>query len=261
VLGHGPTRMDALKIGDSVRTENGCYSPVYSFGHYESNKMTEYLQIQVGGKIQKYKPHPLEISMEHMLYKYIIQTKKKEAIPAGSIKVGDWIVADTGAPIEVLSITKVSRRGAYSPLTTTGNIVVSGVLASNYVSRSWVKDHASGEMLHWLQHGGTVPYRVYCAVVGCHSETYDDSTGFSPWVQFWYHIEQWLLSLSKVWQVVSLTLLVVPVVMAMLLGKLLAVAPTMTSVAHCLAAVIGFFFWKHQQQKKIKSAIQCSKNL
>lgn len=64
-------------------------------------------------------------------------------------------------------ILKVHRRGAYSPLTATGDIVVGGILASNNVSRSWLKNRVSGQVLYRLQHGAALPYLLYRAVNGC----------------------------------------------------------------------------------------------
>jgi len=239
VEGQGSTRMDALKIGDAVLTADGSYSKVYSFGHYDSNTKTEYLQIQVA--TDKYH-HPLEITSEHLLYKHILQTKKKEAVPAGSIKVGDWIVAENGAPVKVSSIAKVSRVGAYAPLTTTGNVVVNSILASNYMSRMWVKD-VPGQMLHYLQHGGTLPYRIYCTVVGCHGEIYNKETGFSPWVMFWYHIEQWQLGLHPILQALFFMVGAVPATLVVVVGMLLTV-PISTTFMHLMVCLAGYYIWK-----------------
>jgi len=250
--------MDQLMIGDSVRTENGSYSLVYSFGHYQPNTKTEYLQIQVA--TDKYH-HPLEITSEHLLYKHIFQTKKKEVVPAGSIKVGDWVVAENGSSVKVSSIAKVRRVGAYTPLTTTGNFVVNSILASNYVSRMWVKD-VPGQMLHYLQHGGILPYRVYCTVVGCHSETYHKVTGFSPWVMFWYRIEQWQLGLHPILQALFFMVGAVPATLVVVVGMLLTV-PISTTFMHLMVCLAGYYIWKKANDKpgSVGSGIGFNKKL
>jgi len=67
---------------------------------------------------------------------------------------------------------RAKRRGVYSPLAASGSLVTNGVLASNYVTRGWLKDRAPGQVLHLLQHGGTLPYRLFCKWRG----GYDDET-------------------------------------------------------------------------------------
>jgi hypothetical protein len=81
---------------------------------------------------------PLEISTEHMIY---IKSKKgkPDLVSADDLKVGDVLVSDlsqvtTSDDFTIYSIVSVRRTGIYAPLTFAGNIVVNGVVASNYVT-------------------------------------------------------------------------------------------------------------------------------
>ena len=122
----------------------------------------------------------------------------------------------------------------------TGTITVSGVVASNYVTREWLNnDLISGQLLHRLQHGAVLPYRVYCHLLGaCQDETYDESTGFSPYVQFWYRVEQWQLELPHFLQVLFLLVLSAPCVFFAVVGKALSDWNSMHCVAVFAAAVV-----------------------
>jgi len=242
VKGRGDIPMDRVKVGDNVLTANGKYSMIYSFGHFAPSQREIYLQIKTN-TFEK----PIELTSEHLIF---IHTEKgRSLIPARDVKVDDFLVT-THAIAKVLSIHKVHRQGAYSPLTTTGDIVVNGVIASTYVTRSWLNGKVSPQMLHWLQHGASLPYRVYCAMVGgCQEETYDKSTGFSPWVMFWYRLEQWQLGLHGTLQAVFLLLLVVPVLFTITLGKLMT-ASSAWSLVHFFAALVAFVAWKESDKKR-----------
>ena len=129
--------------------------------------------------------------------------------------------------VSFLSLPDRSKRvGAYAPLTSSGDLLVNGVLVSNYVTREWLKDApgVTGSMLHYLQHGAVLPYRIYCSFKagGCEDETYEEKTGFSPWVQFWYRLEQWQLTVGGGLQEAFLGMLAVPAMLAVIVGKLLS---------------------------------------
>jgi len=241
--------MDALKIGDMVQVADGSYAKVYSFGHKEPDRKALFLQIATDRMMNggdEYEEGPLlEISADHLLYvrKQGIPGNN-ELVPASMVKVGDALVSPSDDSKEqvVTSIGTVSSLGLYAPLTATGDIVVNGVVASNYVSRSWVSSSwISAQMLHWLQYGGTLPYRVYCSIKkgGCEKETYHPETGFSPFVQFWYEWEQWQLDLPTMGRWAFLAALAVPAACTFLVGQALA-----SSVLHVIAVLLGYMIWK-----------------
>jgi len=228
-----------------VQSADGTYSKVYGFGHYSPEQNTSFLQI-------KTKSSQIEITSNHLIYMHNDE-KGVHPVPAGDVKVGDLLVSlEEGSSIEVQSIQKVQRNGAYTPLTASGDLVVNGLVASNYVMSDWLDGKISGQVLHWTLHGANQPYRLFCiAAAGCENETYDDSTGYSPWVLLSHRVEQWMLGLHGALQVVFLTLMIVPALCALVVGKLMAApSASMWSMAHLVAAVIGCYAWKKTQHQK-----------
>jgi len=245
IQGLGVKRMDQVRIGNAVLQADGTYSKVYSFGHYHPTIKTNYLQVLTASMDKNF---PLEISADHLIYTQDGDTKAKILVPASDLNVEDYLVTQQG-PSKIVSLSIVQREGAYAPLTTTGNLMVNGVVASNYVSREWLKSRVSGDTLHSLQHGSIIPYRLFCYWFGCDQESYDETTGFSPWVLAWFRLEQWQLHLRPVAQISFLTLLSVPAILASLLGKLLALQ--IYSVAlHLVAAFAGYLVWKKTVKKE-----------
>jgi len=205
VLGRGLVTLDELAIGDEVLVEGGDYSKVYSFGHYDSNSLAEFLQIRTATK------ENLELSSDHMVFK---ETHSgKIAVPASEVKVGDYLVGSKNNQLKVDEIRTVQRRGAYAPFTTTGDIVVSGVVASNYVSLTNGKETTTTSMIEnhmqWIAHTVNAPHRLVCALsfAACENETYN-SEGVSNWIALPLRVAQWFTDLNSGMQmmVVAFTL-------------------------------------------------------
>jgi len=200
VKGRGVVRMDSLAIGDSVRVKGGAFSKVYSFGHYDPNVPAEYLQIYFRTNEKKYTKAvlpPLEISKRHMIF--IRDGTSSSAIPASMLKLGDTLVVEgatnsssTAATVYNI-VTNIKRKGAYAPFTMSGDIVVSGVLASNYVSMMANDDYESGSLMHWIAHVFKAPHRVLCSLDFniCENEKY--THGISTWIYSSYHVARWMV--------------------------------------------------------------------
>lgn len=200
VKGRGLVRMDTLTVGDSVRVKGGTFSKVYSFGHYDHNVPAEYLQIYFrtneNNNTKALLP-PLEISERHMIFTR--DGTSSSVIPASMLKVGDSLVVVEGATSSSSTatvykiVTNTKRKGAYAPFTISGDIVVSGVLASNYVSMMTNYDDESGSMMHWIAHVFKTPHRVLCSFdfTICENEKYID--GLSTWIYSPYHIARWVV--------------------------------------------------------------------
>ena len=126
IMGKGRVTIDSIKIGDSVRVGPGGndFSQVYSFGHYDVNIFTEYVQIHAEGS-----KSPLELSKEHMVF--LQEGSISKSVPASAVKVGDKLIVITngGGVAVVGKIGSVTRRGAFAPFTKAGTIV-----ASYYIS-------------------------------------------------------------------------------------------------------------------------------
>jgi hypothetical protein len=172
VLGKGIVPMNSLKIGDYVYAGKNKYSRVYSFSHLDVNAEVDYLQIYTEGLDE-----PLEISEEHMVFLH----PHHQALRASDVKVGDMLYGGQGTLV-VTNVQWIKRRGAYAPVTESGDILVSGILASSYVS---LLDGISPSMLnqHGLAHSVLSVHRMACTwnFGWCENETYNDD-GLSPFV-------------------------------------------------------------------------------
>jgi len=246
VKGKGLILMKDLKINDWVRCEDGAYSQVFSFSHYHPNKNLEYLQIHVENETltQKTHAHRLEISNDHLLYVQDMNTRKKNLVAAESVKVGEWLVSEDGSITQVTGITKVHRRGVYAPTTTSGNILVGGVLASNHVTNLSVKSYVTGQTLHLLQQGMILPYRVYCHVLDCQNETYDEVTGYSSYVMLWFRLVQWILGSHPVLRAFYLVLLAALCALGIFVGAITSASVGTINVFNVLAFSMGYYLWK-----------------
>jgi len=249
VQGKGPTRMDELKIGDEILSPNGGSTKVYSFGHYHRSTKAPFLQVLTDTMDKNY---PLEISQEHLIYvlKSGSSKAKETLVRARELKVGDELVTNQG-PSKILSIRTVQREGVYTPFTFTGSLMVNGVATSNYVAPDLFKMEGAWNMMHYLQHGLTAPLRVYASLFEYKNETYDETTGFSPLVQLAYLLEQWFHASGIATQFVVVTILAVPALLAVLMGKMLTLS--WAALAVHAVIVIGCYL-KFIGKKSEKSA-------
>jgi len=113
-----------------------------------------------------------------------------KSVPASAVNVGDKLVVANGDGVtEVRKIKRVTRRGAFAPFTKTGTIVVSDVLASNYV---WSLMDESPVSMQWMAHAFNAPHRMVCALNFeiCENETYIN--GISNWVYDPLRLGRWL---------------------------------------------------------------------
>jgi len=225
----GLVRMDSIKIGDSVRVRDGTFSKVYSFGHYNRDIAAKYLQIYYhrnNDDNTKSSSLPLEISEDHMVFIATTTKPTKQhdttssistatTTPAAMLKVGDKLVitaaADDDATTTTATIYKinknVSRKGAYAPFTYSGDIVVSGVAASNYVSMGIQK--VPFGLIHWIAHTFKSPHRLVCSHLNfaiCENETYTD--GLSNWIYDSYYFASWMIRHSQmiIFSIIIITL-------------------------------------------------------
>lgn len=194
VLNQGTTMMKDLKIGDSVRTADGTFERVYSFGHYAPNMLVEYYQIHLVGM-----DDALEISRDHMVFR-----DDGVAVPASLLEIGDSLhLVNDGGLVEVRDITTVWKQGAYAPFTTSGTIAVNGIAASSYISLQsdshllTLGDSSITTPLsmQWLAHTFESAHRLICwfHFDYCTMETYE-SNGLSRWIAKPLVFSQWLLS-------------------------------------------------------------------
>jgi len=202
----GTIRMDSLQIGDSVRVGDGKFAKIYSFGHRDTDAVVNYLQIET----DKFK-NPLEISHSHMLF-VLRDGTVTESVPASTIKIGDMILTENSNTVaKVRNIKNVQRRGAYAPFTTSGDIIVNGLLASNYVSLM-DEETTTGipiVSMQWIAHTFKAPHRMLCSLnfAICENESYDNN-GLSTWIAAPFHSGQWLVKQNTVLKFLGMTALV-----------------------------------------------------
>jgi len=119
VQGKGLVPISNLEIGDMIRAGNDAFSPVLGFGKRQHDKIAQYLQLFSEGL----EDTPLELTHDHMVF------VSGKFVAASEVRVGDLLGTH-----RVVAIKEVLRRGAYAPVTESGDLVVGGVLASCYTS-------------------------------------------------------------------------------------------------------------------------------
>jgi hypothetical protein len=85
-LDRGTIAMSKLKVGDQIRTVNGKFDTVYSFGHRDPSAKTHYLQITMHDGSQ------IEITAEHMVQANRRSCAGSNFVTASSIKVDDFLI-------------------------------------------------------------------------------------------------------------------------------------------------------------------------
>jgi Hint module len=166
--------MNQLEIGDYVRANTNEFSQVYGFGHFDHDIETDFIQIIFEGTLSV-EYSPIEVTSQHLVF--VERNNKQYTIPAG-----DVIIGDTLSGKRVQAIHTITRRGVYAPLTQSGEIVVSGIRASNYVN---VLDFS---LLLWDQHvyahAFFFPQRLFCRyfLATCKNEPYINGYGIVSYV-------------------------------------------------------------------------------
>lgn len=171
VQGRGAVPIASLRPGEWVLAatpEVGAplvYEPVLDWIHIAKGAEASFTTIRHEHGI-------LRASAGHLVFTATASSNGHSGdVPAGLLRKGDSILAmpanstDGGLiPSRVLSIEHGSiSLGMYAPLTSTGTIVVDGVLASNYATPS-----LELRLPHWLAHAGLSPVRFF-HTLGLHS--------------------------------------------------------------------------------------------
>lgn len=232
VRGKGHISMDSLRIGDYIRAGNGQFSQVYSFGHLDRDAEAEFLQIYYTDSLLE--ERTIEVTLAHMLF------VSGKTVRASQVKVGDML-DETSA--KVTEIKTVKRRGVYAPVTMSGDLVVSGALASSYVA---LLDHATIDQ-HAAAHAIFTPLRLICSFKFdiCKNETYTD--GISNWV---VSILPFVGKLNEQCTVqVTASLLAVPVVVAAYCVEHIILLSPFFLIVGALALGVVFF---SNAKKKLK---------
>jgi hypothetical protein len=163
VQGQGMISMDAIKVGDYVRTGTD-FSRVFSLAHLDHDVEADFLQIYADG-LQK----PLEITGMHMLF------SSGKAVRADEVSVGDML-----GDSKVSEIKSVKRMGVYAPVTESGDIVVNGIRASSYFA---FLDQVPFNQ-HVMSHFFFAPHRMMCSFDFKLCENEGHTNGYTNWA-YW----------------------------------------------------------------------------
>jgi len=190
-------KIEQLRLGDKVLTQNGNYEAIYSWGHRNTEKVARFVKLL---------PSDIELSSNHLIF----SQNGKFPVPAGTVEVGD--ILSSGET--VTSVQSVTRRGLYAPFTKSGTIVVNGQVASTFVSlqqnsstlllsNGW----STGISHQWLARTFEFPHRLWysirvdCTTKGGESYTSD---GISTWVAIPLQFFRWTLQLPTILQLIIL---------------------------------------------------------
>jgi len=157
----GAKRMDELKIGDEILSgyerKLPVFVPVTSFPTFQPSAMTEFLRIETSDGTA------VKITPLHMIF--VTKSNKENGAfdLAKNIAVGDLLVRTNEAktqfsPLSVTNITIVIEKGAYSPLTSNGTVVVNGLLASCYSVTDVTVQHW---LMHWIRSAETYIWQKF----------------------------------------------------------------------------------------------------
>jgi len=162
VQGKGFISMDALRVGDYARAGDDKFSRVFSFAHLNEELDMDFFQISAEGL-----EAPLEITDRHFVF------VSGKAVRADNVKVGDMLGNNM-----VSDIRTIKRTGVYAPITESGDIMVSSILASSYVS--FLDQIYLDENM--MTHMYFAPQRVACKInfSWCENETFSKD-GYSNW--------------------------------------------------------------------------------
>ncbi|CAB9519275.1 Protein hedgehog [Seminavis robusta] len=200
VLHKGEVAMKDLELGDKVLTGKDTYEPIYTFGHRKTDFQKEMYQIYTDGTSK-----PLEMTGNHMVM--ALDAKgHTHSTRADHLEVGDELFhVEYQKKVTVTAVQTEKKKGLYMPLTPSGEIVVNGILASNYIS---ISDTAPGVVEHsqmffpmneqTLSHWWMSPVRMLCMGVTsgfCSNgfegtsayETQEGDEGILPWLLMGRH--------------------------------------------------------------------------
>ena len=112
--------LEQVKVGDKVATV-GSYVEVVAWMHRDLDVMGDALEIvSTAGTMR--------VTQDHLIF---VDAKNTVALPAWQVMVGSRIVAANGMA-NVTKVSKTQMHGHMLPLTTSGDLLVGGMLASCY---------------------------------------------------------------------------------------------------------------------------------
>lgn len=114
-------QMEDVVVGDVVRVGKDTFSRVFMFTHKMVDTTNHFVSLKTGAA-------EIELTSGHYLY------VNGALAAASTVNVGDFLTLATGKASTVEAVGVSIRVGLYNPQTVSGDIVVSGVLASTYTT-------------------------------------------------------------------------------------------------------------------------------
>lgn len=215
VEGKGQKSIEELEIGDFVKTAPNKYSRVYSFGHKDHNQVADYLQIHSDENV-------IEVSDAHFLF------VNNEVQTAEKVRIGDKLGNST-----VTAVHYIQRRGLFAPLTESGEIEVSGVRASNYISLLDLYPTLQVQIYHNI----LAPLRVVCRLTPfCQQEQYPN--GYSNRIEWLIHLaELFAIHTSSTMQL-ALVLVIYPLLVGLSIAENMLIWNPILVIAVVAALII-----------------------
>eukprot|EP00961_Rhodomonas_salina_P298479 3938114-Rhodomonas_salina.1 len=121
----GPKTMAEVRIGDMLLDSDGSFSPVYLFGHSDPAALTTFVSITTDSG------HNLRLSPLHYIEADGSYMHAKDVLPGMSVAVHEE--RTTGFKKFTAAVKSTGQEllpGLYNPYTTSGTVVVDGVVAS-----------------------------------------------------------------------------------------------------------------------------------
>jgi Hint module len=178
----GLIRMDDIKVGDYIMSGNGEFTQVYGFGHMDHDQDAVFLQIYISSDVDTNQTEKdnmvfpfIEVSPNHLVF----MNRKNQSFP---IRASDIMIGDTlNKMVAVQTIHKIVRHGLYAPLTYSGDLMVNGVIVSNYVA---VIEYDLLWNQHIMGHFAFFPQRIFCRsfIEICKTEKYIHGYGYLAYI-------------------------------------------------------------------------------
>lgn len=138
-----------------MKTVDGAYSRVYTLGHKDDEKETQFLRIETVGHSW------IEITVSHLLH------INGEYLKASKARIGDRLTLASNQQEQITNITKVTRKGFYAPKTMVGDLLVSRIQASSYSVDDSIDETV---FTHGRIHLHFLPLRMLCGPTNANPE-------------------------------------------------------------------------------------------
>jgi Hint module len=167
--------IELLCVGDMVKLSNDKYTQVYGFGHLDHQQEGTFLRISFYtlGSNHTLLGNNCTASFLQILTQHLVMIDKKKIsyrIPFNDVVVGDILSGHQAQMIQC-----VVRHGVYAPLTQSVEIMVIGILTSNYADLFHGKlPSIVGWDQHIIAHTLFLPQRYFCSqyLTVCRNEIY-----------------------------------------------------------------------------------------